>query len=101
MATYDHPCNRHPRLSAILHATRGESAADAMSSTAGWYPGPLNQDFSRPSYRFYLPTGEELQQEWRRELGVLTPEATVKENLIVAPKAASGRRKKKGATSHE
>lgn len=101
MTTYDHPRNRHPRLSVIFHATRGELAAGAMSSAAGWHPGLLNQDFSRLCCRFYLPTGEELQQKLRHELGALTPEATVKENLIVAPKAAPGRRKKKGATSHE
>lgn len=47
-------------------------------------------------YQLHLPTVEELESELRRELRQLMPEATVKDNLIVAPKAAPGRRKKKG-----
>ena len=46
-------------------------------------------------------TTRQIEPEIRRELRQLMPGATVKENLIVAPKAAAGRRKKKGAARHE
>jgi len=43
-------------------------------------------------YQLYLPTVEELENELRRELRFLNPpegKATIKQNLKVAPKAAS------------
>jgi len=50
-------------------------------------------------YQLHLPTVEELENELRRELRFLTPpdgKTTIKKDLTVAPKAAPGRRKKKG-----
>lgn len=47
-------------------------------------------------YQLYLPTVEELEDELRRELRFLTPskgKATIRKNLTVAPKAASGLKK--------